>query len=114
MAKKDLTVYAYEADGEIRIFPPVITLDATGGGPTTPDEIDLVNATDEDLFWFVPANLLGANEVAEPVAKNKKTGKKAPNKTTANNVRKGAFIVIGQTTGRKGKGNSDPVIIIEN
>lgn len=111
MAKK-LKVNVFERGGEYVADPPI--LEASNN-----DTVRIINHTDEDLIWRVNDTTVfqGGAAVLELVGKRTGAGpgKTDPAKTVANT----AFVavsyqLIGVNTGKKAKGNSDPVIIVEN
>ena len=110
MAKK-VRVHVYESDSEFRVFPPVIELDASG----PKDDLDFVNHTAEDMVCYFDAGLLGAGAISEAVGKQGgKSGIKKPHSQGAGNLKIAKYQVFMVQSGKKAKGNSDPVIIIEN
>lgn len=106
MAKKRVMVF--ERGGELVAEPPVA--DLTGG-----DVMRIVNNTDEDLVWIVSDITIftGGQPVVETIGARKlSTPKTAVN--TANFAATVPYQLIAIKSGRKAKGNSDPVIIVEN
>ena len=96
-------VFVYENEDALIVFPPVIVL-------TTGDTLTLVNATEENLDWEIPAGVFGNNPHSEKVIqKNNSAAKPVPGGATAT---ASTYQVRGRSTKKKGKGNSDPVIII--
>jgi hypothetical protein len=105
MAKKKVMVL--EKDGEFFVDPPAVELEFKLGNP---DELKLINRTNEDLVWRVEdATAFGA-AVLEIVQKKKIS----PAKTVQNVSGVFEYQVLMIKSGKKAKGNSDPVIIIEN
>jgi hypothetical protein len=104
MAKKKVHIIA--RGDEFIVDPPAVELDGTGGG----DQLKLVNRTHEDLVWSVQDTTAFGAAVLEIVK-----SKKISSPKTAQNV-SGVFEyqVLMIRSGKKAKGNSDPVIIIEN
>jgi hypothetical protein len=111
MADKKHFIHVYESEGEFRVHPPVLVVD--GAGPR--DDVQLVNHTTDDAVWYVGAAILDANPVATNVAKGGgKSGFKKVHSQTAGNAKLATYQVFMIQSGKKAKGNSDPVIIIEN
>jgi len=120
MAHEVKKAYVYkDSDDEFRVFPPVIVLGAGAPG-NNPDKFQLINTTDEDLIWHVGP---GAFNAGGPT--NEGVDKKKPPQGGGNpKPGKGAeyapvedgsysYVVIMLGSGKKAKGNSDPVIIID-
>jgi len=102
MAQK--RVFIYESEGELRVYPPLIVLN-------NGDSLTIVNGAEENVDWEVPANVFDGNPHFEKVSqKSKSLAKVLPNTATAT---ASTYQVTGRSTKRKGKGNSDPVIIID-
>jgi hypothetical protein len=102
-------VHVFDSDGELRVHPPLIELD---GG--TPDSLIVRNNTGEDLVVYFPAKSFNAADpVAMPLDKGKKITVIAVSQT-AGNSNAYSYQVIAPKSGKKAKGNSDPVLIIEN
>lgn len=102
-------VHIYESDGEYRAHPPLVELD---GG--TSEQLVIKNNTGDDLVFYIGAKALHATD---PVAKPIESGKKI----TVTAVSQGAgnsnaypYHVLVPKSGKKVKGNSDPVLIVEN
>lgn len=111
-AGKTVTVHVFESDGEFRVHPSVIELRGDGGST---DDIKFVNHTDEDLVFYFRPGLFDADGFAEPVKKkgNRVTSKKAKSQG-AGNTTVSTYQVVMMPSGKKARGGSDPVIIIEN
>ena len=105
MAKKKVMVI--EKDGEFFVDPPAVELEFKQGSA---DELKVINRTNEDLVWRVEDVTAFGAAVLEIVPRRKISGAKV-----AQNV-SGVFEyqVLMIRSGKKAKGNSDPVIIIEN
>jgi hypothetical protein len=101
-------VHVYENDDEYRVHPPVIELD---GG--VPDDLIVRNNTGDDLVVYFPAKSVNAAPLAVSLEKNKKITVTALSQT-AGNSNAFPYQVIAPKSGKKAKGNSDPVLIIEN
>ena len=110
MAKKRVNVF--ERGGEYVVDTPILEV---GGA----DTVRIINHTDEDLIWRVNDNTVftGGNPVLETVPKRGN----GPGSSAAKNVVNTAnffvavsYQLIGVNTGKKAKGNSDPVLIVEN
>ena len=105
MAKKRVMVF--DRGGELVVEPPVAEL--TGG-----DAMRIVNNTDDDLVWIVgDATIFNGGAVLETITARKLSSPKTA-VNTANFAATAAYQLISIKSGRKGKGNSDPVIIVEN
>jgi hypothetical protein len=106
-------VHIFEADGEYRVQPPLLELDGSGGG----DTITMKNNTGEDLVVYFPPKACVAATAGDPVAIPLDKGKKITATAAsqgAGNSNLYAYQVIAPKSGKKAKGNSDPVLIIEN
>ena len=103
MADIDVRVYK-TSDGEFHVFPPVVAL------KQGVDNLNVINSSDEDLAWNAPA---GAFNNTDPdgdfVGKGK--SKKGANKAATKGAYSYAVFMLG--SGKKAKGNSDPMIIVE-
>lgn len=107
-------VHVYQADGEFRVHPPVIELDGTPGMGSG-DKLEVVNHTTEDVVCYFEGGLLDVNPVSEPVKKGGgKSNQKKAHTQGAGNIKMGAYHVFMVQSGKKAKGNSDPMMIIEN
>jgi hypothetical protein len=103
-------VHVFDADGEYRVHPPLIELD---GG--VPDTLIVRNNTSEDLVLYVGAKAFNANDpVAVPIPQGKKVNLIAVSQGGGGASNAYAYQVIAPKSGKKAKGNSDPVLIIEN
>jgi hypothetical protein len=108
-----ITVTIYEASaGEYKAYPPLVKLNfADGGGP---EVMVLKNKTNDDLVVFVEAGAFDpVKAVAKPLV--------SKDKVSFTSVTQGAgesnlytYHVLVAKTGQKAKGNSDPVVIVEN
>lgn len=110
MANKRHRIHVYkDSDGESRVFPAVLVIQGNGNAANT-DEVELINHTDEDLFWTVPAGVFDVVAHNEPISKGMASAaaKKARAASVAAN-----YVVYMLGSGKKAKGNSDPVLIIE-
>jgi hypothetical protein len=109
--KKAQKVHIYkDSDGEFRVYPPVVVLGGDANASLT-DDLTLVNHTEEDLLWYVPPGPFdAANPHSEPV---KKGGKSASAKNALKVDVATTYAVFMIQSGKKAKGNSDPVIIVE-
>jgi hypothetical protein len=103
-------VHVFENDGEYRVHPPTVELDGSGGNT---DDLDIVNHTGEELLFYFGPGLFdnGAHSATIPKNGNKKTNKA---KSQGSKGKAATYKIFGVDSGKKAKGNSDPVIIIEN
>lgn len=111
-APKTVKVHVFETDSEFRVHPPVIELNGHGNNT---DDIEFVNHTAEDLVFYFRPGLFDNDGFAEPVKKNGKkvTSKKAKSQGNGK-ITVSAYQVVMMPSGKKARGGSDPVIIIEN
>jgi hypothetical protein len=111
MAAKNLHVYVYESDGELRVYPPLVTAD--GGGP---DKLVLHNNTNDDLvFCFGPKSLHATDPIFHGVnSKTMVTTGPVKSQGGTGSAEMFPFQVVAFKSGKKAKGNSDPMLIIEN
>jgi hypothetical protein len=104
-------VVVYESECEFLVYPPVVVLDGGAG-----EQVEIVNYSEEDAVWFVGPGLLDSgNTVVKDVPK--KGGKSGPKKAKSQgkgNTKASAYTVLMVPSGKKAKGNSDPMIIVEN
>ena len=106
MAKK---VHIYESDAEFKAHPPLVELDGSSG-----EQLVIKNNTGEDMVFYIGAKAFHASDpVAKPIEAGKKITLTALSQG-ANNSNAFAYQVIVPKSGKKVKGNSDPVLIIEN
>ena len=108
----DVNVHVYkDSDGEFRVYPPVITLRLKDpGNANKPDELNIVNHTDEGIVWAAP---VGAFDPADPYGEAIGKNKPKKSKTAINAAGLYPFTVFMLQSGKKAKGNSDPMIIVE-
>lgn len=111
MANNTKKVYVYENDGELRVHPATVEADGSG----TPDKLIFHNFTTEDLvFCFGPKALHANDPIAVSVEKGKKSQATSVNSQGGGNGGVFVYQVIAPKTGKKAKGNSDPLLIVEN
>ena len=97
-------VFVYESEDGLFVYPPVIVLNSN-------DTLTVVNTTEENVDWEVPAGVFNNNPHQEKVLqKGNSAAKAVPNNPTPT---ASTYQIKGRSTKRKGKGNSDPVIIID-
>lgn len=101
-------VHIFENDGEFIVHPPTTQLDANNN-----DEVEFVNHTDQDAVFYFGPGLVDTDGFAEAVPKNKPKKKKAK-QSTPGNFRISSYQVILLPSCKRARGNSDPVIIIDN
>ena len=107
MADQKAYVYA-DSDGVYHVHPPVVVLSKTGN---VVDKFELVNVTGADFVFGIEEgafNPVGNGPEAKPLKKNSKVGPLTPQVSGAY-----SYSVVATKTGKKAKGNSDPVIIID-
>ena len=109
MANPVRKIHVYkDSDGEFRVYPPVMLV---SGKSSALDDVVVVNHTDEDAIWLVPAGPFHAtNASVEPAPKGHG---KSNAKTALNTDVSTSYVVYMLQSGKKAKGNSDPVIIVE-
>jgi len=114
MAGANHKIHVYQdSDGEFRVYPPVIVVDADGG--SNQDDVTFVNNTGEDLVYVMGPNVLSnAIETGSAAKHGGKSATKKVHSTSKGDSRLFIYRVIMVQSGKKAKGNSDPVIIIEN
>jgi hypothetical protein len=108
--KIKVTVYEASAD-EYKVYPPLVTLnfaDASG-----PEILVIKNDTNDDLVVYVTAGAFDNDPVAVPLAKSAKVNLKCVTQG-AGESNLYTYHVLVPKTGKKAKGNSDPVVIVEN
>jgi hypothetical protein len=108
--KKVVTVYEASAD-EYKVYPPIQTLnfaDANG-----PEILVVKNKTNDDLVVYADAGPFDVQPVAVPLAKGGKVNLKCATQG-AGDSNLFTYHVLVPKSGRKAKGNSDPVVIVEN
>ena len=98
------TVYVYESDGELRVFPPVVVL------KTNDSSLEIVNMSDEDVSWTVPKSVFPGkhNKDLNPGQRHSH-----PNQPKTGDKGVTRHWVTGKDSARRAKGNSDPIIIID-
>ena len=115
MAQASNEVVVYEADGELRVFPPVIRLNASGGGAGA-EKLALTNMTQDDLVFYAGADVI--DNAGKPTTEAIPVGDQVttkPVKSNGNGKKKiFSYQVVSPKTGKKAKGISDPMIIVEN
>ena len=105
MAKK---VHIYESGDEFKAHPPLVELDGA-----TNEQLVVKNNTSVDLVFYVGAKAFDPNPVARPIEAGKKISLLAQSQGGGNS-NAFPYQVLVPKTGQKVKGNSDPVLIIEN
>ena len=113
MAGNKIKVHIYDADQDFRVHPPLAEADGdfTGGNP---DQVVFRNHTAEELVLYAQAGVFAVGAIADPIPVGGKVTKTAKTSGAANTVRLIPYVIFGSKSGKKAKGNSDPVIIIEN
>ena len=107
MANKKAYVFA-SSDGGLQVYPPVVVLERINN---VNDTFTLVNLVPDDVVLGVEEGAF-TNNNAGPEARAVRRGNSSP---ALNPVNAGAYSysVVGAKSGKKAKGNSDPVIIID-
>ena len=108
--KRKVTVYEASAD-EYKVYPPITTLnfaDASG-----PEILVVKNDTNDDLVVYAGAGPFDVQAVSVPLPKGGKVNLKCVTQG-AGESNLFTYHVLVPKTGRKAKGNSDPVVIVEN
>ena len=115
MAQSQTEVIVYDADGEYRVFPPVIRLNAANGGAGA-EKLTISNSTDEDLVLYAGADVLdnGGNPTLDIVKAGKSLISKPVKSNGNGNTKVFSYQLVAPKSGKKAKGSSDPKIIIEN
>jgi hypothetical protein len=111
MAVNVRKVHIYESDDEYRVHPPVLEL---GSNPSGLDEIIFKNHTKDDLVVVIPKNAVGAGDPTSFILDKSGGKKQIPTFAQGGNANAFPYQVIAPKSGKKAKGNSDPVLIIEN
>ena len=103
MAKK-VRVYVYketESIEEYRVYPGIVVLEKN-------DDLELVNVSGDTAIWTMPAGPFSHLPVTEPVP-----NKHGKTKKVLADAEAQAVEYVVEVNGKKAKGNSDPVIIID-
>jgi hypothetical protein len=103
---KSRKVQVFDRGGEYFADPPVI--DVAGS-----ESVRIINHTDEELLWRVSDPAPFGAAVSEVIPKKSGSTARSP-VNTPGLVGVFAYQLIGLSSGKKAKGNSDPVIIVEN
>jgi hypothetical protein len=104
MAADKIHVYK-SSDNEYRVEPPIVELKAG-------QNFKFRNHSKEDLVFYVEAGALDANpklEILKPGLSNALTPANQGTSGTAY-----TYSIIDPKTGKKAKGNSDPVMVVDN
>ena|SRR6476620_2965441 len=110
MAAKNIDVYVYEDGDELKVYPPVVKADGSG-----PDQLIFHNSTGEDLvFCFGTKSLQKTVPTFVGVDKGKTSNGDAVQSMGGGKSELFPFQVVAYKKGKKAKGNSDPILIIEN
>ncbi len=102
-------VNIFQIDGEYRVHPPVIELDGGAG-----DRLSVRNTTGDDIVVFVAPKAFHATDSVSLVVPSGKEKNMASVSQGAGVVNVFSYQVLTLKEGKKAKGNSDPVLIIEN
>src|SRR5215204_5804591 len=60
MAQSATEIIVYDAEGEFRVFPPVIRLNAAGGGAGA-EKLTVTNLTEDDLVLYTAPEVIDNN-----------------------------------------------------
>jgi hypothetical protein len=107
-------VRIFERDGEFYVEPPTVFLGYSATAADN-DKLRIFNSTAEDLVFQIDSDeVFGA--AAGTQAQLIKAGKSAkiPVVATAVDGKEYAYRIFMVKSGKKAKGNSDPVLIIDN
>lgn len=115
MAGVNHKIHVYQdSDGEFRVYPPVLLVDAANGAGNR-DDVEFVNHTAEDMVFFAGPGVFAATAEGAPAAKNGgKSGAKKSHSSGAGQTKLHTYQVFMVQSGKKAKGNSDPILIIDN
>ena len=115
MANANHKIHVYQdSDGEFRVYPPVIVVDAANGAGNR-DDVEFVNHTTEDMVYFAGPGVFSAAPEGAPAAKNGgKSGAKKSHSSGAGQTKLHTYQAFIVQSGKKAKGNSDPVLIVDN
>lgn len=110
-ATKTVKVHVVERNSEFLVWPPIVELEQG-------DSLEIVNTTAEDLAWAVPAGAFGPDAWAEAVQKRGGKGhtpKQVPPRGGNQSATPGPYEyqIVMLKSGKKAKGNSDPMVIID-
>jgi hypothetical protein len=100
------TVYLYKSGDTIRVFPGVVVV--RGG-----QQFEVVNAIGVTMKVSLPEDARHQEEPASRSINSKKRTKIRTRKQGDDNTRAYEYTAVS-TRGRRARGNSDPVLIIEN
>ena len=97
-------VHVIESDGEIFVRPPAVSAEKT-------DSLRIFNATSEDLVFHIDADVVALADKTKIVKSQKKETLNILNSALDGSY---PFQILMVKSGKKAKGNSDPVLIIDN
>ena len=103
MAK--VRVHITESGGDFFVQPPVISAEAG-------DVIKIINTTNEDLVFRMDNAVLGAADQTKVIKKKDRGGVTVLGTAVAGTSVSYQILMID--SGKKAKGNSDPLLIIDN
>lgn len=98
-------IHVIESGGDFFVQPPTVSAEVT-------DSLRIINTTNEDLVFRLSTNgIVAAGDQTKIVA-----SKDRVNVAILNAAPLGAYVyqILMVTSGKKAKGNSDPVLIIDN
>ena len=98
-------VYVYKSGDGYRVFPAVVIL--KGG-----ERLRVINATDVEMTAIFPEGAVKASKAVEKKIPGK--GGKADVEARSQDIITTYTYTVEPPKGAKAKGNSDPVLIIEN
>ncbi len=100
-------VHVVDLKGRFRVLPPMVEL-------VPGDTLRIVNHTGEDLAWVVSEPSLFSGEVGE-IVKRKSAGNPPQGRVVSKEATPGPhdYQIVMLKSGKKARGNSDPMIIID-
>jgi len=112
-AKSNAKVVIVDAGGEYLVQPAAVLLEKTGAGQGDTLRIFNASQTDDALFFIADGSVFTNNAAPQSVVipKKKSITLQLDNGAAANVY---TYQILMIQSGKKAKGNSDPVIIVEN
>jgi hypothetical protein len=98
-------VHVIESGGDFFVQPPIVSAEKN-------DSLRIINTTNEDLVFNLGVpNVVAPNDQTKLVKKNSKEAVNILN-TAVDGTHQYQIVMLA--SGKKAKGNSDPVLIIDN